>query len=140
MLKGTHSPSAFKHATEVRDSEQLFKNTKKAIVLIHQTHRLRFLSTVTLPSLNIHTSQLRQLSPLYLRISTSSPNMCNGSSSRISQGGSIAVLRRTQHLRRSNMDDMMLFFHNQFSAPGTSVEFQGWNENAQRDRHWVVIQ
>lgn len=66
--------------------------------------------------------------------------MCNGNSNRISQGGSIAVLRPTQYLRRSNSDDMMLFFHNQFSAPGTSVEFQGWDGNTQKDRHWVVIQ
>ncbi|KAF1923375.1 uncharacterized protein M421DRAFT_75631 [Didymella exigua CBS 183.55] len=65
--------------------------------------------------------------------------MCNGNSSRISQGGSIAVLRRTQHLRRSNTDDMMLFFHNQMCAPGTSVEFHGWDDDAQREKHWVVI-
>ncbi|KAH6620517.1 hypothetical protein C7974DRAFT_235510 [Boeremia exigua] len=64
--------------------------------------------------------------------------MCNGHSSRVSQGGSIAVLRPTQHLRRSTTDQMMLFFHNQFSAPGTSVELQGWNDNA-KERHWVVI-
>jgi hypothetical protein len=66
--------------------------------------------------------------------------MCNGSANRVSQGGSIAVLRPTQHLRRSNTDEMMLFFHNQFSAPGTSVELQGWDDDAKKDRHWVVIQ
>jgi hypothetical protein len=67
--------------------------------------------------------------------------MCNGTSSRVSKGGSIAVLRPTHHLRRSNTDDMMLFFHNQFSAEGTSVELQGWNEDdTMRERHWVVIQ
>ncbi|KAF3033140.1 hypothetical protein E8E12_002241 [Didymella heteroderae] len=65
--------------------------------------------------------------------------MCNGNSSRISQGGSIAVLRPTQHLRRSNTDDMMLFFHNQLCASGTSVEFQGWDDDAPKDKHWVVI-
>ncbi|KAJ4398068.1 hypothetical protein N0V91_010472 [Didymella pomorum] len=65
--------------------------------------------------------------------------MCNGNSNRISQGGSIAVLRPTQHLRRSNTDDMMLFFHNQLCAPGTSVEMQGWDDDTQKDKHWVVI-
>jgi hypothetical protein len=66
--------------------------------------------------------------------------MCNGTSSRVSKGGSIAVLRPTQHLRRSNTDDMMMFFHNAFASPGTSVEFQGWEEDTTRERHWVVIQ
>ncbi|KAJ4984795.1 hypothetical protein SVAN01_09668 [Stagonosporopsis vannaccii] len=65
--------------------------------------------------------------------------MCNGHSTRVSQGGSIAVLRPTQHLQRSNTDQMALFFHNQFSAPGTSVELQGWDDDAQKERHWVVI-
>jgi hypothetical protein len=66
--------------------------------------------------------------------------MCNGNSNRVSQGGSIAVLRPTQHLRRSSTDDMMLFFHNQLCAPGTSVEFQGWDDETQKEKHWVVIQ
>ncbi|KAJ8112567.1 hypothetical protein OPT61_g5091 [Boeremia exigua] len=65
--------------------------------------------------------------------------MCNGTSSRISQGGSIVVLRPTPHLRRSKSDEMMLFFHNQFTARGTSVELQGWDDDAQKDSHWVVI-
>ena len=74
--------------------------------------------------------------------------MCNGTSNRVSQGGSIAVLRPTRHLRRSpsNTDDvdMTLFFQNRFSASGTSVELQGWTSSTQNEdgneRHWVVIQ
>ncbi|KAF3004330.1 hypothetical protein E8E13_009429 [Curvularia kusanoi] len=66
--------------------------------------------------------------------------MCNGASTRTSQGGSIAVLRPTQHLRRSTpSSDMMLFFHNQLASPGTSVELQGWEEQNENGRHWVVI-
>jgi len=70
--------------------------------------------------------------------------MCNGSSSRTSQGGSIAVLRPTRHLRRSPTDDMTLFFRNQFASSGTHVELQGWNPSTPHGSgdggHWVVIQ
>lgn len=34
----------------------------------------------------------------------------------------------------------MLLFHNQFSAPGTSVELQGWEDEIHKEKHWVVIQ
>ncbi|EDU49819.1 oxoglutarate iron-dependent oxygenase protein [Pyrenophora tritici-repentis] len=66
--------------------------------------------------------------------------MCNGTSTRVSQGGSIAVLRPTHHLIRTHSEeDMLLFFSNRFSAPGTSVEFQGLDESILQDIHWVVI-
>jgi hypothetical protein len=74
------------------------------------------------------------------QISTSQP-MCTGASTRISQGGSIAVLRPTQHLKRSQpSSDILLFFHNQCATRGTSMELQGWDDDAKRDGHWVVIQ
>jgi hypothetical protein len=67
--------------------------------------------------------------------------MCNGNSTRVSQGGSIAVLRPTSHLTRtSSEEEMFLFFSNQFSKPGTSIEFQGLDEGFPQDRHWIVIQ
>jgi hypothetical protein len=67
--------------------------------------------------------------------------MCNGDSARISQGGSIAVLRPTHHLNRSQSEEeMLLFFSNRTASRGTSVEFEGWNDEEQNDRHWVVIQ
>jgi hypothetical protein len=67
--------------------------------------------------------------------------MCNGQSSRVSQGGSIAVLRPTQHFKRTQSEDeMLLFFSNRCASRGTSVEFEGWNDEEQNDSHWVVIQ
>ena len=66
--------------------------------------------------------------------------MCCGNSTRVSQGGSIAVLRPTSHLTRSRSEEeMFLLFRNQ-AAVGTSVEFQGLDEQFQQDRHWIVIQ
>ncbi|CAE7208279.1 hypothetical protein PTTW11_09809 [Pyrenophora teres f. teres] len=66
--------------------------------------------------------------------------MCNGTSTRVSQGGSIAVLRPTHHLKRSQSEEeILLLFHNRFSAPGTSVEFQGLDYSILQDRNWVVI-
>jgi hypothetical protein len=35
---------------------------------------------------------------------------------------------------------MLLFFSNRCSSRGTSVELEGWNEEEQNDKHWVVIQ
>jgi hypothetical protein len=67
--------------------------------------------------------------------------MCNGQSSRVSQGGSIAVLRPTQHFKRSQSEDeLLLFFSNRCASRGTSVEVEGWNEDEQKSNHWVVIQ
>jgi hypothetical protein len=67
--------------------------------------------------------------------------MCNGHSTRVSQGGSIAVLRPTQHTQRSQTDEeMLLFFSNRCAAPGTSVDFEGWGDEEYNDKHWVVIQ
>ena len=67
--------------------------------------------------------------------------MCNGASTRVSQGGSIAVLRPTHHLTRTQSEEeMLLLFHNQFSKPGTSVKFQGLDDGFQQDKHWIVIQ
>jgi hypothetical protein len=68
--------------------------------------------------------------------------MCNGST-RVSQGGSIAVLRPRQQLQRSQSEEeMLLFFSNRCASRGTSVEFEGegWNAEKQKDRHWIVIQ
>ncbi|KAH8707063.1 hypothetical protein GQ44DRAFT_691683 [Phaeosphaeriaceae sp. PMI808] len=66
--------------------------------------------------------------------------MCNGHSTRVSQGGSIAVLQPTLNLKRSQThDDMLLFFSNRCTTRGTSVEFEGWSEKEQSDDHWVVI-
>ncbi|KAH7402818.1 hypothetical protein BKA66DRAFT_518448 [Pyrenochaeta sp. MPI-SDFR-AT-0127] len=66
--------------------------------------------------------------------------MCNGHSARVSQGGSIAVLRPTSHLVRSQSEeDMLLLFSNQFANAGTNIEFQGLEEHFQQQRLWVVI-
>ncbi|KAH7406331.1 hypothetical protein DE146DRAFT_439244 [Phaeosphaeria sp. MPI-PUGE-AT-0046c] len=66
--------------------------------------------------------------------------MCNGHSTRVSQGGSIAVLRPTQHLKRApSEDEMLLLFSNRCASRGTSVEMEGWNDDERTDRHWVVI-
>ncbi|KAF2691766.1 hypothetical protein K458DRAFT_398179 [Lentithecium fluviatile CBS 122367] len=73
--------------------------------------------------------------------------MCNGSSSRVSQGGSIAVLRSTSPAHQSDArEDMRLLFSNSTQAllgrAGTQVEFQGWETSGytiSRDRCWVVI-
>ncbi|CAO2657237.1 Nn.00g033630.m01.CDS01 [Neocucurbitaria sp. VM-36] len=66
--------------------------------------------------------------------------MCNGHSTRISQGGSIAVLRPTSHfVGTRSEDDMFLLFSNQSASLGTSVEFKGLEEHLQQDRHWIVI-
>ncbi|OAL52654.1 hypothetical protein IQ07DRAFT_505863 [Pyrenochaeta sp. DS3sAY3a] len=65
--------------------------------------------------------------------------MCNGHSTRVSQGGSIAVLRPTSHLIRTQSEEMFLLFSNQFQHIGTSVELQGLEADLQQDRHWVVI-
>jgi hypothetical protein len=52
-----------------------------------------------------------------------------------------AVLRPTQHFKRTQSEDeMLLFFSNKSASHGTNVELEGWNEDAQTDRHWVVIQ
>ena len=67
--------------------------------------------------------------------------MCNGQSTRVSQGGSIAVLRPTQHLQRSQSEeDMLLFFSNRCATPGTRIDFEGWADKERKDKHWVVIQ
>lgn len=67
--------------------------------------------------------------------------MCNGHSTRVSQGGSIAVLRPTPHLKRTQSEEeMLLFFSNRCATRGTSIEFEGWNEEEQADRRWIVIQ
>jgi hypothetical protein len=67
--------------------------------------------------------------------------MCNGHSTRVSQGGSIAVLHATQHLQRpQSEEEMLLFFSNRCATPGTSVDFEGWDNEEHNDKHWVVIQ
>jgi hypothetical protein len=74
--------------------------------------------------------------------------MCNGSSTRVSQGGSIAVLRSTLPVPRSNIsDEMRLLFFNDTQAlvgrAGTRVEFQGWEDvdnTGDQANCWVVIQ
>jgi hypothetical protein len=72
--------------------------------------------------------------------------MCNGHSSRISQGGSIAVLRPFQPQRTNSEDEMRLLFSNQadvaLERAGTQVELHGWeaNETLSQDRCWVIIQ
>ncbi len=66
--------------------------------------------------------------------------MCNGSSTRISQGGSIAVLHRMSHCEQMQSDeDMLLLFSNRFTELGTSVEFQGLIEPFAQDRRWIGI-
>ncbi|KAF1914084.1 hypothetical protein BDU57DRAFT_456608, partial [Ampelomyces quisqualis] len=63
--------------------------------------------------------------------------MCNGDSNRVTQGGSIAVLRPTPHSPLPpSSHEMLLLFSNRTSSPGTSVASEGWNHD---DRHWVVI-
>ena len=66
--------------------------------------------------------------------------MCNGSSSRVSQGGSIAVLYPTSHSAQTLSDDqMVLRFSNRFSELGTSIEFQGLVEQFSQDSRWIGI-
>jgi hypothetical protein len=67
--------------------------------------------------------------------------MCHGSSTRVSQGGSIAVLRPTSHLARTDPEqEMILFFTNPLSKCGTNVECQGLDEVLQQESHRLVIQ
>ncbi|KAF2877157.1 hypothetical protein BDV95DRAFT_140222 [Massariosphaeria phaeospora] len=73
--------------------------------------------------------------------------MCNGSSSRTAQGGSIAILRPTQHseLDASHIpNDMRILFSNQADGlldAGTQVEFWGCEKlHMLRDPgYWVII-
>ena len=85
--------------------------------------------------------------------------MC-GTSTRVSQGGSIAVLRPTRHMHRTPSTDLILSFSNRLATRGTSVEVQGWDcsssssasssesdsesdSNSSSDsnsKHWVLIQ
>ncbi|KAF2845000.1 hypothetical protein T440DRAFT_409014, partial [Plenodomus tracheiphilus IPT5] len=62
--------------------------------------------------------------------------MCSGHSIRVSQGGTIAVLRP---IRSLSEEHMLLLFRNHFSKPGTSVELQGRIEEEVQDIRWVVI-
>ena len=67
--------------------------------------------------------------------------MCNGSSNRVSQGGSIAVMRPTSHLARTHSEqEIFLLFTNPLSKSGTSVECQGLDDALQQNSHWLVIQ
>ncbi|RII17555.1 hypothetical protein CUC08_Gglean002395 [Alternaria sp. MG1] len=66
--------------------------------------------------------------------------MCNGSSNRVSQGGSIAVMRPTSHLARTHSEqEIFLLFTNPLSKSGTSVECQGLDNVIQQNSHWLVI-
>ena len=66
--------------------------------------------------------------------------MCNGSSSRISQGGSVAVLHPTSHSAQTQPDDQMILrFSNRFSELGTSIESQGLIEQFSQDKRWIGI-
>lgn len=78
--------------------------------------------------------------------------MCNGHSTRVSQGGSIAVLRPSSHSHATPHADadadaeIRVFFSNDAVSPaadqpGTQVQLHG----LERDRHalddrWMVIQ
>ncbi|KAF2727395.1 hypothetical protein EJ04DRAFT_138345 [Polyplosphaeria fusca] len=75
-------------------------------------------------------------------------NMCNGHSTRISQGGSIAILRSTRHSATpSQNEEWRLLFSNQeyahenLASNGTQVELQGWSQEhtGRRRGYWVVI-
>jgi hypothetical protein len=86
----------------------------------------------------LHTSNPRHSHPPF---SSTTLTMCNGHSTRVSQGGSIAVLKPTPHFKRTHTnDDMLLFFSNRLRSQGTSIELQGWGDEARRKSHWVVIQ
>ncbi|KAF9735352.1 hypothetical protein PMIN06_010886 [Paraphaeosphaeria minitans] len=75
--------------------------------------------------------------------------MCNGSSTRMSQGGSIAVLRPSREMREASPDqqdsEVRLLFSNGsrtlLGSAGTQVELQGWDETNKilQRRSWVVI-
>ncbi|KAF2438674.1 hypothetical protein P171DRAFT_397741 [Karstenula rhodostoma CBS 690.94] len=75
--------------------------------------------------------------------------MCNGSSTRMSQGGSIAVLRPSRDMRDASPDqhdsEVRLLFSNRsrtlLGDAGTQVELQGWDETNSvfQRRSWVVI-
>ncbi|ORX97682.1 hypothetical protein BCR34DRAFT_496691 [Clohesyomyces aquaticus] len=75
--------------------------------------------------------------------------MCNGHSSRTSQGGSIAILVPTEHHRHAiehttlNEEWQLLFSNDNIdpSSPGTQVQLKGWNgrQRSQSHGYWVVI-
>lgn len=101
------------------------------------------------PFPNKSLSLFRHLNPTVNKLLNTTPNtsyillsiMCNGHSTRVSQGGSIAVLRPTLHFTHPSPEEMLLFFSNRLSSQGTSVECEGWNHpDNQREKHWVVIQ
>ncbi|KAF1958571.1 hypothetical protein CC80DRAFT_14722 [Byssothecium circinans] len=72
--------------------------------------------------------------------------MCNGHSTRTSQGGSIAVLKPCQYLKRSDSEEEMRLLFSNYSDPsinqvGTQVELHGWEANSttSQENCWVVI-
>ncbi|KAF2797083.1 hypothetical protein K505DRAFT_322852 [Melanomma pulvis-pyrius CBS 109.77] len=70
--------------------------------------------------------------------------MCNGFSSRISQGGSIAVLRPTKSFPSICLgagEELRLLFSNQSGDDSTQVEFRGWEGKRRmwENGYWVVI-
>ncbi|KAF2110345.1 hypothetical protein BDV96DRAFT_667320 [Lophiotrema nucula] len=71
--------------------------------------------------------------------------MCNGASTRTSQGGSIAVLRPKQQFDKSdsNNDWKLLFSNDSLNQPclGTQIELRGLQEQPRihAPGYWVVI-
>ncbi|KAF1975466.1 hypothetical protein BU23DRAFT_579110 [Bimuria novae-zelandiae CBS 107.79] len=75
--------------------------------------------------------------------------MCNESSTRVSQGGSIAVLRPTREMRETSPtaqdNEMRLLFSNEGRAllgnAGTQVKLHGWEYTSgiYPKKSWVVI-
>ena len=71
--------------------------------------------------------------------------MCHGFSTRISQGGSIAVLRPTRSfytLEPNASEEMQLLFQNTSDLETTQIEIKGLDGAIQDCQHayWVVIQ
>lgn len=73
------------------------------------------------------------------------PRMCNGHSTRVSQGGSIAILRPLQPFVNSKSPEWRLLFSNhdeEDQAQRTQMQWDGLgHRNLDRKHpHWVVIQ
>ena len=74
--------------------------------------------------------------------------MCNGTSTRVSQGGSIAVLRPISSdavAENCCPEECQLIFQNRHDAVSqwhTQVELQGWErkQELQKENMWVIIQ
>jgi hypothetical protein len=85
-------------------------------------------STTPPPPNSAHTNPPNQPSQIKIK-------MC-GTSTRVSQGGSIAILRPTRPLpHRTPTPDLILSFSNRLATRGTSVAVQGWSSSSSSTYH-----